>query len=119
MIRHKSKGPKLKENNSEQSNLKFNKEEENYTDLAKLALAADSQKTMTFKTNFLNYLKIFCLSLFCSGKLKEEDKNYLQAENQVHSMIQLQFILNKLMEIENIKEILFTPVQKKMFNLTR
>ena len=56
-------------------------------------------------------------SLFFQKKLTDEEKNYLQAKKQIYPMIELPFIINKLMEIEHLKEIIFSS--RTYFPITR
>lgn len=115
---YKTKGPKMKININDES-IRNLKGERNIAEhhLNKLDLIQCNQEAMPFGISFLKHIKIKFYSLFFQKKLTDEEKNYLQAKKQIYPMIELPFIINKLMEIEHLKEIIFSSAQKKMFNL--
>lgn len=116
---YETKGPKMKINIDDESIIRNLKKEENINQhhLDKLSLTQSNQRAKPFEINFLKHIKILFYSFFSKKKLKDEETNYLEAKTQIYPIIQLPFIINKLMEIEHLKEIIFSPVQKKMFNL--
>lgn len=117
-IKKTFKGPKLKNceiDQKKETKCSTQHLEEDTT--MNLKLCVDLQKTHDLKINFFSYLKNKILILLSPERLNEEDKIVNELEGEYDNFIQIPSILSKLIELENLKEILLTKNQKKMFNL--
>lgn len=112
------KGPKLKnyeiEKKNEIENCSNHLDENTPTNIK---LCADNHQTQKIKMNFLSYIRNKICCLLSPDRLNEKDKRINEIENEYDNFIQIPTILSKFVEFENLKEVLFTKNQKKMFNL--